>query len=197
MSTSLVAQQVGDRLRELRTASGLSMRTLATRAGFSASFISQIELGQASPSIESLNRLAGALGVSLSDFFGRPVDSDVAVVRTAQRQLLTSQWSRAQVEALSPLGASQTLQAMLVTFEPGGRSGGAPAAHATDKFALVFDGELQLAMGEAVHHLQRGDAVTIRAGMTHSWCNASALPAQVVVVSNRNNLRSLVAGVED
>src|SRR5687767_9715656 len=42
---------LGKTLRRLRQATKTSVRTLATRVGFSASFISQVERGQASPSI--------------------------------------------------------------------------------------------------------------------------------------------------
>jgi transcriptional regulator with XRE-family HTH domain len=44
---------------------GLSLRSLATSAGFSPSFVSQVENGQTSPSIASLARLAHALGLGL------------------------------------------------------------------------------------------------------------------------------------
>jgi transcriptional regulator with XRE-family HTH domain len=57
-------QGLGELLRQLRTERSLSVRTLATRAGFSPSFVSQIELNQASPSIASLERLAAALRVT-------------------------------------------------------------------------------------------------------------------------------------
>ncbi|HVS04161.1 MAG TPA: helix-turn-helix transcriptional regulator, partial [Thermoanaerobaculia bacterium] len=60
---------IGETLQRLRLAQGLSLRTLAGRAGFSPSFLSQVENGQSSPSIASLDRLAQALGLRLVDFF--------------------------------------------------------------------------------------------------------------------------------
>jgi transcriptional regulator with XRE-family HTH domain len=55
-------QSVGGALRRLRKESRVSVRMLASKCGFSPSFISQVELGQASPSIASLDRIALALG---------------------------------------------------------------------------------------------------------------------------------------
>ncbi len=49
-------------LREARAASGLSQRELARRAGTSQSVVARIELGQSSPSWETLQRLLGAAG---------------------------------------------------------------------------------------------------------------------------------------
>ena len=61
--------QVGERVRSLRTALNMSVRSLASRAGFSPSFISQVENGLVSPSIASLERIASILDVTLAGFF--------------------------------------------------------------------------------------------------------------------------------
>ncbi len=60
---------VGEHVRRLRTDGGLSLRALAGQTGFSPSFISQLENGQVSPSISSMERIAEALGVTLGEFF--------------------------------------------------------------------------------------------------------------------------------
>ena len=51
---------VGDIVRRLRKSRHLSVRTLADKCGFSPSFISQVELRQASPSIASTERMSSA-----------------------------------------------------------------------------------------------------------------------------------------
>jgi transcriptional regulator with XRE-family HTH domain len=61
---------VANRLRELREGQGISMRTLATRSGLSANALSMIERGKTSPSVSTLYKLADALGVSITAFFG-------------------------------------------------------------------------------------------------------------------------------
>jgi transcriptional regulator with XRE-family HTH domain len=59
--TQPAPRKVGKAIRRLREAHHLSVRTLAASCGFSASFLSQVELGRASPSIASLERFALAL----------------------------------------------------------------------------------------------------------------------------------------
>ncbi len=61
---------VATSLRELREARGISMRTLATKSGLSANALSMIERGKTSPSVSTLYKLADALGVSITAFFG-------------------------------------------------------------------------------------------------------------------------------
>jgi transcriptional regulator with XRE-family HTH domain len=175
---------VGEFLRQLRTERNVSVRTLATRAGFSPSFVSQVELNQASPSIASLERLAVALGVTLGSFFREPASSGPTITRSGKRQPLTSWWSRARIEPLTPMGAGQAFEAMMITIAAGGSSGKRPYAHHGHQFAIVFDGELRLTLGEEVQILARGDGVTFDAATPYRWENVSKKPAQLLMISS-------------
>jgi DNA-binding response OmpR family regulator len=62
-------QVVGGRLREQRTAAGLTLKQLANRTGLSVSLISQIELGKSAASMSTLHKLATALQVKMTYFF--------------------------------------------------------------------------------------------------------------------------------
>jgi len=54
---------IGEKLKQLREARGLSLRKLAQKAHLSHSFIKDIESGRSQPSIPSARALADALGV--------------------------------------------------------------------------------------------------------------------------------------
>jgi DNA-binding NtrC family response regulator len=62
-------QIVGKRLRERRSAAGLTLKQLANRTGLSVSLISQIELGKSAASMSTLYKLATALQVRMTYFF--------------------------------------------------------------------------------------------------------------------------------
>ncbi len=62
-------QTVGMRIREKRTAEGLTLKQLANRTGLSVSLISQIELGKSAASMSTLHKLATALQVRMTYFF--------------------------------------------------------------------------------------------------------------------------------
>jgi transcriptional regulator with XRE-family HTH domain len=181
--TARSEQPVGDHLRDVRTRQGLSVRALAARAGCSPSFISQVEHGQASPSIASLERLVQALGMTLGDFFR--ANTSPAVVRSHERAALTSALSGARIEALAPARAGHGLDPLLITLEPGGQSGSQPFARDGDEFAFVCEGDVQLTLGETAHRLTRGDAATFSGETPHRWENVGREPARIVVVSVR------------
>lgn len=177
--------QVGECIRRLRESYNLSVRTLASKCGFSASFISQVELGRASPSLASLERIGAALGVTLGEFFQALTPSGPAIIRVAERQAMQSEWSRAKIETLGPGYPESRLEGLLVTLRPGGSSGSRTHTHETEILAVIFEGELLLTLEDTVHTLQRGDAVMIPAGTPHRWQNKSAKAAQILKVNPR------------
>ena len=176
---------VGERIRQRRLSVGMSVRALASMTGFSPSLISQVEHGQVMPSIGSLERIAMALGVSLGKFFAEPETSTVGLVRANARQKLTSTWSPVSIEALGPLDGPGTLEPIMLTMAPEGRSGMFPAASGGERFALLIEGEVNLTLGEEVHVLRTGDAITFTPATPYQWENIDASPAQLMIVTRR------------
>ena len=66
-----LSNQLGDYLREQRTASRLSLRQLAEQVGVSNPYLSQIERGLRRPSAEVLQQLSKALRVSADQLYIR------------------------------------------------------------------------------------------------------------------------------
>ena len=65
---------IGDRITEVRKRNGLSQAELAKRSGISQAGISYIEKGLRSPSTDTLELLASALGCSVSYLIGETND---------------------------------------------------------------------------------------------------------------------------
>ncbi|MGQ0550864.1 MAG: helix-turn-helix domain-containing protein [Armatimonadota bacterium] len=66
-SEHLAVQRVARRLKEVRTSLGLTASAVAARSGIRRPNISRIERGKHAPSLETLERLADALGVPVSE----------------------------------------------------------------------------------------------------------------------------------
>jgi transcriptional regulator with XRE-family HTH domain len=173
---------LGGSIRRLREAQGLSLRSLATSTDLSASFLSQVENGQASPSIASMERIAAGLGVRLAELFNQ-ADALPAVVRADARLLLTSEWSKARIERLSTGGGPGGVDAVLVTIEPGGMSGKHAYAAPREEFALVLGGRAALTLDQSEHTLVTGDAVTIPTGIGRRWHNPHDAPVVILMAS--------------
>jgi transcriptional regulator with XRE-family HTH domain len=177
--------RIGEVIKRLREKRGLSLRTLATRVDFSASFLSQLENGQVSPSIASLERIVTELGVTLADLFEASQKPGARVVRAEARLGFTSEWSRARVESLSSAGGRSQLEAIAVTLEPRGASGKHPTRHAVDHFAYMLKGALILVLDDERLELSAGDCLVIPATAAHRWVNTSSESSEVLLVFPR------------
>jgi transcriptional regulator with XRE-family HTH domain len=62
----------GARLRAIRRARGFTQRTLARRTGLAEPFLSRLENGRAHPSLQTVERLARGLDVTITDLLGAP-----------------------------------------------------------------------------------------------------------------------------
>ncbi len=62
--------KLGEKIRIIRNEKGLSLQELADKAGISLSYLSEIERGTVYPALNTLKRLAAALGVSTSSIMG-------------------------------------------------------------------------------------------------------------------------------
>jgi len=176
-------RDLGSIMRRLRQSQGMSVRKMAAKVDFSASFISQMERNEVSPSISSLERLAAGLGVTLGDFF-RDV-SPTAVVRRGGRQSVTSGWSRARIEALDAAHSGRAMEAVMVTIASGGTSGKRAHPHERERFVIVFEGSVRLTLADSKYTMRRGDSLTLLPGIPTHWENRGKRSAALVIVSAR------------
>jgi len=64
-----ICQRFGIRIRELRTARGITLESLAERSGLSRQYIGDVERGTRNISLINIEKIAKALGISLFEFF--------------------------------------------------------------------------------------------------------------------------------
>lgn len=69
-----LSARIGQRIRALRTERRLTQKELARRAEIAAPNLNRIEKGQKGLSMESLERLAGALGVQPAELLRDPTE---------------------------------------------------------------------------------------------------------------------------
>ena len=64
-----IAKIIGQRIRNYRTQKGLSQEKLAELAGCHPTYIGQLERGEKNATLESVEKIAAAMDVSLSELF--------------------------------------------------------------------------------------------------------------------------------
>jgi DNA-binding transcriptional MerR regulator/mannose-6-phosphate isomerase-like protein (cupin superfamily) len=165
-------QPLGDKLRAARRRRGLSLREASGLADLSVSHLSAIERGTRNISLAGLQRLAVALGISVSDLFGSSSGSGRRLVHAGQRPVLDTGDRRVRVESLA-VGA-QLLEPHLYLVQPGGGSEGS-YHHDGEEMVYVLRGEVEFWLNEVERHVVRaGDCLTFPSSLRHRWRNCGA-----------------------
>lgn len=176
-----VTATLGPRIRALRLARKLSLRAVAAEAQVSASLLSQIERGEASPSLLSLVAIADALGVRpgvLLDERGEDEEQDPSiVVRREQRLVIDDELCRR--EYLMHLD-DPFLEVAELTVAPGGASRPALASHSGRDYGIVVSGQIVVEIGDQEETMRRGDYVAFDGDRPHRIVNRSSRPARVI-----------------
>ena len=73
-------ETLGANIKALRKKNKMTLKTLASKTGFSISFLSQLERGKSSATLESLKKISLALGVNPGYFFDE-ADEEERIVR--------------------------------------------------------------------------------------------------------------------
>ena len=172
---------VGSQLRTLREQRGLSMRALADLCGLSPNTISLIERGATSPSVSTLHLLATALKVPITAFFERPGERvQVVYSRPAERPFSGS--TSVLLESLGSGLEGQTLEAFLVTLEPGANSGPGAMIHGGHELVYCLQGELEYQIEGQNYRLTTGESLLFEATLPHCWRNPQDEPAIFMMI---------------
>jgi transcriptional regulator with XRE-family HTH domain len=172
---------IGERLRELREARNISMRTLATKSGLSANALSMIERNKASPSVSTLYKLADALGVSVTSFFGSHAERKQAVFLKADERSRIS-FTRGIFEGLGGEQFAGRVEPFMLTLENSANSGPRSMTHTGHEFVFCLRGELEYQVERQLYHLEPGDSLLFAAHLKHKWRNPGKNVATAIIV---------------
>jgi transcriptional regulator with XRE-family HTH domain len=161
---------VGVRLRVLREERNISMRGLAVKSGLSANALSMIERGKSSPSVSTLYKLADAMGVDITAFFGESLERQpIVFMKAAERPRFSFQ--RGVWEDLGGSHFIGRMEPFVLTLDNGGGSGPNAMAHTGHEFVFCLRGTLEYQVENQVFALEPGDSLIFAARLRHRWRN--------------------------
>jgi transcriptional regulator with XRE-family HTH domain len=176
------ASELGRRIKLLRISRGLTLKDLEERGGISATHISEIERGKASPTVGALGRIARALGMRPATLVEPRVLPEVTVTRAQDRSALRIQVGAATVEAVTEPVQNAALGAQLLTL-PIGREPAFTHRHEGEEWATVIAGVAEIRVDGTSYVLREGDSIHFRAHHAHSYANLASNPAVLLVAA--------------
>jgi|SRR5215207_7183323 len=176
-----VSINIGERLRELREARNISMRALAAKSGLSANALSMIERGKASPSVSTLYKLAEALGISITSFFGSDTQrTQIVFLKSDERTRMS--FTRGVFEGLGGERFVGRVEPFMLTLENSANSGPRSMSHTGHEFVFCLRGELEYQVERQIYHLESGDSLLFAAHLKHKWKNRGRNVATAIII---------------
>lgn len=170
---------LGERLRQLRKGSGMTLRDLAERSGLSVGMLSQIENGAADPSLGSLRKLASVFDADVATLFTDPSVPDVYISSPEARMRLMTPSGGFAYERLTP--GRGDLEMLRAVIPPGAESSSQSWAHPSTECVYVIEGELVVEMGEEQYALSAGQSITFDSRLAHRYRNVSQASTVIVL----------------
>lgn len=176
---------LGARIKALRSERGIRQKELAQKAGLTPSLVSQIESGKLTPSLHTLGRLAGALGVPIGALFDQAPNGRVHVGRRKDYAVVTFDGSAERWEVLSAGLFRGKVRAVVSTL--GRRGTSVPPERVLIepgqmKLMYVLQGRVALLYGGERHVMVAGDSAYLDGGVPHTWENIGAGQARTLWV---------------
>ncbi len=186
------SRRLGNEIREVRKARGLTLNALSDVVDCSTAYLSRIERGTARVSVSLLNQISDALAVNPSWFFPTQVGDGPLerrhVVRAEHRRALSGMYTRTEEElgfADELLSSTLSGQCYLILsrFPPG--SGSPPDGLEGYRFegeqhAIVLTGEVELRLEGEVIVLNAGDSFSYPSMIAHRFRNRTDQEATMV-----------------
>jgi transcriptional regulator with XRE-family HTH domain len=169
-SEKTLEQAIGVQVRMLRRRINLTVAELAAAAGLSGGMLSKIENGQISPSLATLQALALALNVPITNFFTSFEEKrDCSFVKAGTGVVIERRGTKAghQYSLLgAALGGTLMVEPYLITLHKDAASYTA-FQHEGTEFIYMLSGEVVYRHGDRAYHLTPGDALLFDSAAPH------------------------------
>lgn len=171
---------IGKKIAQIRNRKNLSVRKLAELSNVTPSMLSQIERGNANPSVNSLKSIASALEVPLFTFFtSEVVKEDLIVRKDSRKKVILPKSDNVIYEMLAP-GIRDNFEFAIMTLYPNTSSSNGDISHTGYELSYVLEGEATLYLDDDKFTLYKGDSVKISAGINHRWENNTNEEVKVI-----------------
>jgi transcriptional regulator with XRE-family HTH domain len=173
---------VGANLKRFRSERGLSLEKLAKASGVSRAMLGQIELGQSTPTINVLWKIARALGVPFSALISQESAPGTMVLPAAKAKVLRSHDGSFSSRALFPMDRPRTVEFYELRLAPLAIEHADPHPPGTTENLVVSAGSVEITVGSDRRLLVPGDAILFEADVPHDYRNPGGSEAVMYLV---------------
>ena len=171
---------IGKRINQLRKKNDLTLDELASRCELTKGFLSQLERNLTSPSMQTLEDIANALGVSMSDFFA---DEEIEQIVFTKDDAFIDESKDIAIHWIVPNAQKNAMEPVIIDLSVGASSN-VMKIHEGEEFGYVLQGSVILVIsGEEDLHIKKGECFYIKGNEEYYLKNEGKSSAKVLWVS--------------
>jgi len=166
VSTHIVMDKLGTKIRIERKKVGLTLKGLAEKVGISTITLQRIETGKSSPSVVLLSEIAHHLHKSILSFIElQEIDKPFFHIKRRNQQLISSPALKIKI-----IGPRRMISDNIVVTYGELKKGKMIDPHTNPglEFAYNIQGESELKLNGQSHLLEPGDSIIFNAKLEHS-----------------------------
>jgi transcriptional regulator with XRE-family HTH domain len=171
--------EIGERLKGIRTRHNMSQRQLARQSGVANATISQIEAGKLNPTVSMLKKVLDGFPISLSEFFGDEFEvRDRVFFRASELTEIAD--GGVSFRQVGTNLANRAIQFIQECYQPGAGTGKHAITHEGEECGIILSGRLEVTVGDQVEVLRAGDAYYFKSDRPHQFRNPGNEPCELV-----------------
>ena len=172
-----LGQQIGANLKQLRTERGLTLGQLSSLAGISKAMLSELEKGNANPTINTLWKIANGLKVPYTRLM-EGAEPESTLVRQQETVMQANENHHYRIFCYFTTSPKRNFELFRVELDP--NSSNVSIAHPpkSQEYLYVLEGELTLETEAASYTLHPGDSLGFASSVPHTYHNRQ--PEQAV-----------------
>ncbi|MCI1208098.1 MAG: XRE family transcriptional regulator [Treponema sp.] len=169
-------------LNRLRTGRHLSLGQLAELSGISKVMLSQIEKGDANPSINTIWKIARGLKVPYTKLLDEPARNAVLVKKTDGREQENEE-NTCRIFCYFTSTPTRNFELFRMELDPHSSNDSVGHSEKSEEYVYVTDGELVLQTDGTSYTLQEGDAISFDSSKPHTYSNLQDRPLTCIVIN--------------
>ncbi|WP_077297074.1 helix-turn-helix domain-containing protein [Virgibacillus pantothenticus] len=174
---------IGKKINELRKRKNITLKIISQQTGLSISFLSQLEHGKTSATLESLKKISESLGVNPSYFFSETNEKSRSTITRNIVDTTNLTENRFIYKDLSGGVKDPAFIPNLIILDPGANRGN-NFSHKGQEFLYVLEGTLTIEVDDYVDVLQPYDCVFLDSSKPHYWYNKTDKPIKFLCISS-------------
>lgn len=171
--------EIGQRLKSIRTQLNLSQRQLARQSGVANATISQVEAGKLNPTVGMLKKVLDGIPVSLGEFFGDEFEARDRVFFRAE-ELTEIADGGVSFRQVGGNLANRAIQFIKECYQPGSGTGKHAITHEGEECGIILSGRLEVTVGDETSILGKGDAYYFKSSQPHQFRNTGSETCELI-----------------